>query len=121
MSCSASSISILATPRLARLHQLSDELQGQLGGHPKWPSRQRPALREHRLELIQARQVLALPEEPDWNRLAPLVTPFHGGVEIGRVVAALVQLVGTLLEEVVGVVVVERHARAEGVDQGEAL
>src|SRR5207237_4480975 len=45
----------------------------------------------------------------------------YGGVEVGRVVATLPQLVGALLEEVLRVVVVERHARAEGVDQGEAL
>src|SRR5438093_1136461 len=104
-----------------RLHQLVDEGLRDFRSDAKRTVRQGPAVAEDRFELVQRRQILALPEEADRDDLAPLAALLHGGLEVGRVVTHLFQLAGPLLEELVRVVVVVRHAGTEGVDQGEAI
>src|SRR5262249_53418835 len=104
----------------ASLHQLADERLRHVRRDAQLAMGERAAAAEHRLQLVEGPQVLALPEEPDGNLVAPLRSPLDGEVQVGRIVPHLVEPLGPLLEEVVGVVVVVRDARAEGVDEGEA-
>src|SRR5688572_7834128 len=100
------------------LHQLLDERLREVRRHAERTMRQRAALAEDGLELVQRRQILAFPEQPDRDDVAPLVSLVHRGAKVGRIMAEIFQLAGPLLEKLVRVLVVVGHARAERVDEG---
>src|SRR6185295_15641610 len=74
------------------LHQLADERLGVLGIDAERPPRQATTFHEHGLLLIQRGQVIALPEQPDRNLVAPFESALHGQREIGRVVRSVFEL-----------------------------
>ena len=75
---------------------------------------------EHRLELIERRGQLA-EEQPGVNGVAPLEALLAGRLPVAWIVPFVLQALDAFLEERVVVVVVEGDARAEDVDQREAL
>src|SRR6267142_4827640 len=102
------------------LQQLLDERASVLRRYLQRPPGERPALGQHRLQLIQRGRVVLLVEEPDGDRVAPLAASFDGRVQVGGIVAHLLELPGPLLEEVARVLVVVGHAGAEDVDKSES-
>src|SRR5439155_11856416 len=59
-------------------------------------------------------------EKSDGDFFAPFHGAIHSRMEIGRSVALVFQLVDAIAEPLVGVLLIEGHARTENVDQGEA-
>src|SRR4029450_4822661 len=78
------------------------------------------AFSEDWFQLIERRQILAPPEEANRDDIAPHPALLQGAVQVGRVMTHFFQFAGPLLKKFVRVVVVVRHARAEGIDQSEA-
>src|SRR4029079_3095679 len=68
------------------LHQLLDERLRDFRSDAQPTVRERSAVAQGRFELVQRRQILALPEEADRDDLTPLAALLHGGLEVGRVV-----------------------------------
>src|SRR6266852_1709302 len=64
--------------------------------------------------------ILITVEEPDWDLLTPLQSCIHRGVEVVWVVLGIFQSVHPFAEPLIGVVLVERHARAKDINQSKA-
>src|SRR5438105_13684578 len=93
----------------SRLHQLVQDGARIPGRYARWPEGERSAAGEHRLALVE-RGGVALVEEPDRDLLVPFAGAVERGVEVGRIVTEVLELLRPLLEEVVGVVLVVGHA-----------
>src|SRR5436190_5997177 len=85
------------------------------------------ALLQRWLQVLVRRDVVPLVEDAEADtvpllvQVRPLVRPPHRREEVQRVVPLLLQGIDPLTEPVVRVDLVVRHARAQDVDQGEAL
>jgi len=103
------------------LHHPFDEPIGLLLTEPKGPLSQRAALFEDRLQLLEGRLVFELQEDARVDRVAPHQGLLARALPVAGVVSFLVQGFDARLEEREVVVVIPRGARAEDVDEGEAL
>src|SRR6267154_2232432 len=103
------------------LHQLFNERTGHVDWYPKILMDQR-AFVQNGFGTVQSGYVGALEKFPDGNLIVPEQRFSHGGLPVRRVVRGVVlELLHARLEPLVGIAMIVRDARAEDVQQREAL
>jgi hypothetical protein len=70
---------------------------------------------QHRLQIFQAFQVGAAPEQSNGNFFAPLITALDRLVEVARVMALFLQNLHARIKPLIGVVLVVSDAGTENV------
>src|SRR5262245_50510314 len=104
-------------PCVADLKQFLDDCLGVLASDAEFTVGQRSTFTQHRLQILQGRQIGPSPEETDRNFLAPHVALIESLMKITWVVALFFEDFHPRIEPLVGVVLVVGHAWAEHIDQ----